>query len=852
MQSFTLIPTETGAQLATRAQAYLKTLSAQERQSIAPNFNVKHLLQQRTAQVDHILCALFANTINDDSIALIAIGGYGRGELFPHSDVDLLILCPRSPDSSQRAKIKQFVTHLWSLGLDIAQSVRTPEQCLADAKNDLDTLTALLEARYLCGNRALLATINVTTPPLIAPLRFIALKIAEQRYRDDKQEQIGRLEPNVKIAPGGLRDLHMLAWVNRYVYQSDNLDTLLSQQILSPEEYDHLRHSTEALWRIRFALHLHNQGAKDQLLFERQKRLAKQFHYQDNEASLGIEQFMRDYYRHCIRIRRINRLSIKLIQTAISPEPDTIVLDEHFEQRNQQLALRAPLTLQQRPDLIWALFSQLQNHPNLEGIHPSLARDILKTRHQLKPQTFHQDPANLDALLAILNHTGNVYRQIRRMHRYGLLQRIIPDFALIVGQMQYDLFHQYTVDQHSLHLMRYLDSFKTDNAAYPQAHTIYKRLRYPALLYLAALFHDIGKGRHGDHSEIGAQIMHDFCQRSPNLSARDGKLLTFLVRHHLALSHTAQKKDLSDPEVIKQFANLFPDQESLDYLYLLTLADVSATNDKLWNSWRASLFQQLYRLTQATLNTAPPSRTQLIQQAQQSALSLLPSNPDIPPLWAQLPHYFFINESAPIIASKTQQLLDNPTHHAVGIVQHHPSRLFVSSPLASDQLFARLTHFLEKQRLTIYEARLYHSHDKRLTLQQYTISDTKVPDQQFCAQLLEHLNLNIPPRALKPRLANQQLQHFNIATHINIEQDPNLNRTKLYLSCQDRQGLLSLISRIFLAHNIHLSHAKIATFGEKVADTFYLTDAKQRAITNSDTSDKLKADLINNLKKDIP
>ncbi|UJF24631.1 [protein-PII] uridylyltransferase [Suttonella sp. R2A3] len=830
-----------GEAIANAACEFLHALAEAQRPLMARHFDVCALLEHQCTQIDTIISALFDRALADYPVSVVALGGYGRKELFPGSDIDLLILVDETSNDARDQAISTFIHLLWQLGHDIAQHVCTAQQCLDDARDDLDHLTALLEARLIAGDAAELNTVMTHLREQCSAADFIQAKLDERRYRDSKQEQMGRLEPNIKIAPGGLRDIHMIGWINAFCYRSHSHANLIDQGILTQEEYAELIKCRERLWRIRYALHLFSKGQKDRLSFEQQKLIAKLFAYQDLPGNQAIEQFMRFYYRNSRRIRRINRLVVKIIEIAHEKADPGTIIDNWFCYKHRRLTLRRPDDLQKHPELLWRIFQRLQEHPNINGLHPDLARQIHRERDLIITQEFRHDNDIRRAFLAIFNHSGDVHKQLRRMLRFGILYRYIPTFWHTVGRMQYDLFHQFTVDQHTLHLIRVLDSFKEPQEDYPQAHELLTNFREPATLYLAALFHDIGKGYHGDHSDIGAEMAANFAAENDALNLEERDLLVFLVREHLSLSLTAQKKDLTDPEVISEFARKFPDRRYLDALYLLTMADITATSPTLWNSWRANLLFTLYRLSVNALKNTPPDIAAQITHAQNETLAVLDADPtDIRRCWDNLPEAFFLNEEPVVIAAKTVHLLEHGVQPAVSQTLSSPPRLFISAPSASDILFARATHCMERHDLDIVEARLYRSEDGTLAIQQYTLNE-QFPLTESHVSALQHFIINQEaPKPLGKRLSRTPLQHFNTHTKIDIEQDAQHDRTILHLTCKDRHGLLSLISRVFLEQGIHLAHAKIATLGEKVEDTFYLTDANHQAITDTTTLQQLR------------
>ena len=889
---------------AARARDYLREL----RHGLAAHirgrdYDVHRLIVHYTAQIDRILGYLYQRTIANPRIRLYAIGGYGRGELFPASDIDLLLLTP--DDLTNRDTIETFIQTLWQLGLDIAQHVHADRDLAPAATADIDLLTSLLENRQLAGEPH---PIDPARPPLIAKTAYIRHKQQEQRARDAKQERLGQLEPNLKNSSGGLRDEHMITWLSAYCYHDHSHASLIAKNLMTPGESAGLHESRDALWRIRFALHLGGARQKNTLDFEQQKRLAATFGYRDQRHNLAIEQLMQHYYQHSMRIRRINQRVVSHIEADHQPPQPAVPLTRDYASQHGKLTLRDPASFTQNPNQPWELFQYLQQNPTIREPHPDLVRHIRRHRDSLTNIARRRDADNRRTFLALLAQPGNVHPQLARIHQYGLLYRYIPAFAHITGRMQYDLFHQYTVDQHTLKLIETLDRLVRPDPAYPEAAETLTRLKNPAILYLAALFHDIGKGYDGDHSQTGAQIADLYARENDAIPPEDRALLTWLVAHHLDHSLTAQKKDLTDPDTIAAYAATIPSAEHLDHLYLLTLADISATNPSLWNTWRASLLYDLYQQTRHQLEHHQDSLHAREHRAREQAKAQLASDAQtLEHLWAQLPEAYFRGETAAAIAAKTRHLLaraDNTEspplqsgeglgrgcenreattsetcqqtapspvgegwgggskpstpatlseangplppqpgkQHAVSLIQEHPPRLFITSPNPPDILLARITHYLEQHNHNIHEARLYTTADHRLTLQEYTLSENPPPAPELAHELEQHIADKQPPPPLARRLPRERLKHFTTHTRVHIQ--PEGDHTTLELTCKDRHGLLSLISRILLAHGVHISHAKIGTYGEKVEDSFHLTDAQHRPLTDPATLAALKQALL--------
>ena len=875
---------------AARARDYLRAL----RHGLAAHirgrdYDVHRLITHYTAQIDRIISGLYQRCISDPRVRLYAIGGYGRAELFPASDIDLLLL---TPDETDRDAIETFVQTLWQLGLDIAQHVHRTSDLNAAATADTDLLTSLLENRQLAGEAQ---PIDPARPPLITKTAYIRHKQQEQRARDAKQH--GQLEPNLKNGNGGLRDYQMIDWLSAYCYHDRSHATLIARHLMTEGESAGLKQSRDALWRIRFALHLGGARQKNTLDFEQQKRLAATFGYRDQRHNLAIEQLMQHYYQHSMRIRRINQRVVSHIEADHQPPQPAVPLTADYASQHGKLTLRNPAAFTQNPQQPWTMFQYLQQNPAIHEPHPDLVRHIRRHRDELTNIARRRDADNRRAFLALLARPGTVYPQLARIHQYGLLYRIIPAFAHITGRMQYDLFHQYTVDQHTLKLIETLDRMVRPDPAYPEAADLLANHKNPALLYLAALFHDIGKGYDGDHSQTGAQIADLYARENDAISPEERAQLVWLVAHHLDHSLTAQKKDLTDPATIAAYAATIPDRDHLDNLYLLTIADISATNPTLWNNWRASLIHDLYRQTRHQLEHHQDSLHEQEQHARAQAKAQLATDPaTIDVLWAQLPDACFRGETAAAIAAKTRHLLGTAYHpapspvgegqgiptknadaffvgtrgggskptapatapqtnhkpplthgkpHAVSLIQQHPPRLIISSPNPADILLARITHYLEKHNHNIHEARLYTTRDHRLTIQEYTLGETPPPAPGLARELEAHIADNRPPPPLARRLPGSRDKHFTIRPRVHIQQEAA--HTTLELTCKDRHGLLSLISRILLAHGVHISHAKISTFGEKAEDSFHLTNAAHRPLTDAATLTALQQALLDAL-----
>lgn len=747
-----------------------------------PNPNV--WLHQRSLEMDAQQSALFARHARGES-ALFAVGGYGRRALFPRSDIDLLLLT----DQPNAPWVEEWVADVWSLGVEISPRISTLAQLQHDTIHHIELLTSLLDARLIAGAAKQSA---LCLQPL-SKLEFIHAKLDEQAKRD---RRAGKLEPNLKTDVGGLRDLHTMHWLSRYCYGNT------PPYWFRRQELQQLRQSRQALHRLRWYLHELAPKSRDILTFADQLTLAKRFVPHETNPHRAVEVLMQFYYRHTYRIRQFNQRFCDQILAAHEPKSQpkalggtALVANHHY------LSLAQSQDLHQ-PKALWQLLHTLQTQPQFRGIHPELAHKLYQSRDQLITPNNHAE--HLRGLRQGLSQTGSVHRLLEWLHRYGLLHRLIPAFWKCVGRMQYDLFHAFTVDHHSIRLAHFLDHFATnDDPRYPLAHALMRQHPNPAPLYFAALTHDIGKGHDGQHEIIGADLMHDFLAKHTVFSESEQNHIVQLITAHLQLSVTAQKQDLHDPSVIKRFAEGLPSRAFLDDLYLLTLADISATDQNLWNDWKAQLMRQLYQNTLHYLE----------HHALKPTIPTAPSL-EIKALWDNLPETFFQSETPKSLLTKSKALCDfeeNRPHHVVVLDER---RLLVVSRAPKIEHFSRITQFFEHQHCAILEARIYQSLDQTLTLHEYTLNT--LPDPKALCDFLESSTQLNP----KKRRNRSQLQHFQPHTRILIHHEHD--RSYLEIHCKDEQGLLSRIAQVLLACGVQVLHAKISTFGERVEDHFTL------------------------------
>ena len=589
---------------------------------------VETLVHARARLLDVVLREVWRTRVagHDTDWALVAVGGYGRGELHPCSDVDILVLVPAPLDADGRAVLEQLVTFLWDIGLEVGHSVRTVEECAVESAADVGVMTSLLEARWLAGNAGLLGAMRTAlSPDRVWPVReFLEAKVKEQAERHLKANDTAyNLEPNVKTGPGGLRDIQTIAWVAKRHFGAESLDELAAKGFLAPSELRRLKNAQAFLWKVRFGLHVATGRREDRLLFDHQVRLAGTFGYEDASFTLAVEQLMQRYYRTVMDVSLLNELLLQLFREAIldesrPPQP----LNPRFQVRNSYLEAVNDEVFARQPSALLEVFALLQQNPAVRGVRASTIRAI--GRHLwLIDEEFRQNPRNHRLFMDILRAPEGVTHELRRMNTYGVLGRYIPSFGRIVGRMQYDLFHAYTVDAHTLFVVSNLRRMAIPRFDHelPNLSRIMQSLPRQEVAYLAALFHDIAKGRGGDHSDLGAVDAEAFCLEQ-GMSRYDARLVAWLVRNHLQLSITAQKQDISDPAVINGFAHKVGDETHLDYLYVLTAADVRGTNPRLWNSWKASLFHEFYERVKHALRRgleSPIDQDELKRETQTAA-----------------------------------------------------------------------------------------------------------------------------------------------------------------------------------------------------------------------------------------
>ncbi|MCP5249796.1 MAG: [protein-PII] uridylyltransferase [Candidatus Accumulibacter sp.] len=827
------------------------------------NGDAARLLRERSRLIDEVLCDLWQALQLPASLALLAVGGYGRGELYPASDVDLLLLLPEPPGDALTAQLERAVTLCYDIGLEIAPSVRTVEECSDAAAGDLTIQTALLEARLLTGNDELFQQFSVALEKVLDPHVFFEAKRSEQDERHLRFDDTPySLEPNCKEGPGGLRDLQTILWIASAAGYGRSWDELAQYGFLTPEEEEQLQGCIGFLQQLRTRLHIHVGRREDRLLFDYQTALAEQLGYQATPVRRASELLMQRYYRTAKEVTQINTILLLNIGAAIFPSSEQLPqrINDRFQNSHDLLDVLDEDVFHRDPAVILEAFLLMQQHPELQGMSAHTLRALWHARTRIDA-AFRSAPGNRRRFVEILKQPRGVLHEMRRMNQFGILGRYLPNFGKIIGQMQHDLFHVYTVDQHILRVLRNLRRFLADEFTheYPLCSELMRDFRRPWVLYIAALFHDIAKGRGGDHSRLGAVDAAAFCDEHA-IATEDSELVVWLVEQHLLMSTVAQKQDIADPDVVGAFAAMVKDERHLTALYLFTVADIRGTSPKVWNSWKGQLLEQLFRSTcRAVLAGGQvPVRQGLIEERQQEALRLLRyfALPDAvhERLWKQLDTVYFLRHSAEEIAWHTRALhyrtiVEQPVVKARINPQGAGLEVMIYTRDQHD-LFARLVGFFGRAGYTIVDAKI-HTTRHGYALDSFMLLDLGDGDNDRAMiayiehELTQRLSGQSPLEAPGSGRISRQVKHFPIQPLVTIEPDEKRLHYVLSVSAADRPGLLYAIAMTLAAHGANLHTAKISTLGERVEDTFLISGGD---LGRTASRIKLETELLDRLK----
>jgi [protein-PII] uridylyltransferase len=818
----------------------LTQLNAEDQARLRGGEAMDTLFARRVAHVDAVLVAAWQDAgLAGAPAALLAVGGYGRGELFPHSDIDVLVLLENGRDDTLHPQVERFISALWDIGFDLGHSTRPLDACLALAAEDVSVATNLFESRLLTGETVLWERLRhaIQAPSFWPPREFFLAKKAEQAARHKKYDHSGyKIEPNVKESPGGLRDWHMLRWLACRVLGQADIATLIEHGQLTSGEGDDLARDIDFLSRVRYTLHLLTGRHEDRLLLIHQKALAAEFGHETADGNTGVEAFMQRYFRAVMSIERLNDLVVQQFEERLFPpsgeartlNPRFNVREGLIETRHEQIFLLAP----------WAMleiFLLMQQHPKIHGIRASTLRQ-LRSHVPLMRNEMRTNPHARELFIAILRQPHGVNEALRRMNRLGLLAAYLPAFEQIVGRMQFDLFHLYTVDEHTLFVIRNLRRFAmpVSRTESPLAHELFLAFDKPELLILAALFHDIAKGRGGDHEVLGAEDAREFCTLH-GLPQEDTELVVWLVREHLALSFTAQRRDIEDPDVVSEFAARVGNRRRLDALFLLTVADIRATNPTLWTEWRASLLRSLHRKTRAFLEAEQAALDLAELRSQTFDLLAAGETVDMAEatrLWETLPMQHLTRFDAASLAWQITSILRADSLPVV-VLRQDPERqateLFVYT-LDAANIFARIAATLDRMGLDIQAAHITSSTDGKAMEDILFLDGQGQPltDEWTQLDLVRQIEdyLTMPedtPLRLGSRRPSPHLRHFDVPTVIVIDPACGGGCTRVQIETADRPGLLARVGLVLAQSGLRLRGAVINTLGERALDTLFVS-----------------------------
>ncbi len=831
--------------------------------------DIELLVKKQGWLVDQLLVMAWQQFIESDELSLIAVGGYGRSELLLASDIDLMVLEKPRTKKDTKHQLGTFLTFLWDFGLEVGHSVRTVKECRYEAKNDITIMTNIMESRLLCGNEKLYEEMRKATGPnKIWPTRkYFETKLLEQKTRHEKySDTANKLEPNVKESPGGLRDIQMISWVAKRHFDNINLSGLVEHKFLTRDEYELLKTGRNLFWRIRFALHMTTNRREDRLLFEYQRNVAESLGFKSKDNK-GIEEFMKMYFKTIREMSRLNEILLQHFEEEIiySKRKEKILpLNSRFQKRNDFIEVINKNIFKRYPFALFEIFLLIQQDPSIKGVRASTIR-LVRNHLYLIDDKFRKDIRNRSLFLEIIKQPKLVGHKFRMMHRYGVLGAYMPAFASIEGLMQFDLFHVFTVDEHILTVIQNMRLFgKVEyKEKFPICNAIIRKLPKLELLYLAGLFHDIAKGRGGDHSKLGAKDAIEFCKLH-QLSDYDSKLVAWLVEKHLLMSKTAQREDIDDPEIIINFADKVRDQSHLNYLYILTVADICATNPELWNSWKYTLFENLYHRTLRELRRGqekPILKNERIRNIKQDSLALISnkeiSEQNILEFWKTVGNDYFLRHNPDEIAWQTEGIL---IHHDLTsplvLVNKESSRggsLIFVYMRDRKNIFATTTRAIEKLGLNVLDAKII-TNRKGFTLDTFIVLEndgnlikTKERSNEIRNRILKDLDSTPGFPDQGNWIEKRQLKSFTLPTRVTFETDEKNKRTIMEVSTIDRPGVLSRIGTAMDQCGTKLQGARIATYGERVEDIFYLQNDENKAIDDPLKFECLKNSIIDTL-----
>ncbi len=845
------------------AMAFKEELKS-DRQAIIVTFqenqDAGQLLHDLCRSVDSVLKKIWKSFDFPKQMAMIAVGGYGRGELFPYSDVDLLILLHERPDSVLREKLESLVQIFWDIGLDIGHSIRTVDECMEESAADVTVKTSLLEARLLAGSRNLFKQLQERFDCNMNPQQFFQAKLFELQQRHVKYEDTPySLEPNCKESPGGLRDLQVILWVAKAAKLGNSWRELAEGGLITATEAHQLKRNERAFKDIRIRLHIHTGRREDRLIFDLQTAIAETYGLKTTDARRSSEHLMQRYYWAAKAVTQLNTILLQNIEAHLFPRPIIAQpINAYFNKVNDLIEIARDDVFEVYPPAMLEVFLLLAQGSDLKGMTARTSRALWHARLLIDAK-FRHDNFNRALFLQILQSPQGITHALRNMNQMSILGRYLPNFRRIIGQMQHDLFHVYTVDQHILMVVRNLRRFTMPEHAheYPFCSQLMANFDQPWVLYIAALFHDIAKGRNGDHSTLGTADAKTFCL-DHGLSKENTELVIFLVQNHLTMSHVAQKQDLSDPDVVQKFAELVKDERHLTGLYLLTVSDIRGTSPKVWNAWKGKLLEDLYRITLRILGGETPSKDRELKNRQEEALKSLRLHGIAvtahEKLWQQLDMAYFLRHDASDIAWQTRVLHDR-VDSALPVVKCRLSPIGEGLQVAvyvKDQsdLFARICSYFDSKNFSILDAKIH------TTKAGYALDTFLVIEPAFAQNyrdiitLIEHelaelLHLHAPLSAPNIGRLSRLSRSFPLVPSVDLRPDEKGQYYLLSVSAQDRNGLLYAIATVLTKYKMNLHTAKIMTLGERVEDVFLIDGA---ALQNARIQIQFETDMLDALR----
>jgi [protein-PII] uridylyltransferase len=820
---------------ATEIRLSLRAARAALQQDFAEHPQPQRHLRTHAKLVDEHLRMVWQMLAMPPELALVAVGGYGRDELFPHSDIDLLILLPQQPDAALQQRLQELVGILWDIGLEVGHSIRTVGECIAES-SDVTVQTNLLETRLITGSGSLFTEMHKALSAQLSSRAFYLAKVQEQEKRHARFIDTDyNLEPNLKESPGGLRDLQTVLWISRASGFGGTWRKLAGAELITAQEARAIARHEALLQTLRIRLHYISRRREDRLLFDYQTELAAQMHIAPTETRLASEHLMQRYYRTKRAVLLLNAVLLQNLHTHLFPEDVTVQpLNERFMARDDRLEARDDLLFEHEPSSILESFLLMEQHPFLNGFSAPTVRALWRARHKIDA-AFRRDPRNRALFMEILRQPQGITHVLRRMSRNGILGRYLPAFGHIVGQMQHDLFHVYTVDEHILMVVHNLRCFALEKHAheYPLCSKLMKDFARPEVLYIAGLFHDIAKGRGGDHSLKGRADAARFCKQH-GLTREDSELVVWLVEKHLAFSATAQTQDLSDQDVIAAFAEKIQNDRYLVALYLLTVADIRGTSPKIWNVWKGKLLEDLFRATRRFMvggkiaDQVGEMRARAREQLNLYAIS--PERHEL--LWGQFDAEYFLHHQPDEIAWHTR-LLAHRVNNATPVVKARLSRIGEGIQVmvyCPDQpyLFARICGFFAKIHYNIMEAKI-HTTQHGYAIDSFLVMEAGNTKTNY-RDVMGYIEYELAQQITKVEAltsphsgrVSRQLKHFPINPEVSITADTK-GRHTLSIVAGDRPGLLARIAYVLARHNIDLRSAKINTLGARAEDTFHIT-----------------------------